>query len=717
MQTLSMSAPSSRSSSMDSFAALIWEDPSALSRSPSPDPSSSELNNQEDPSSSQSQSQGGRKRMLLHSLDEDGEEEEDEESQELEFAFEGEEWGGEEEKMEEEEEGGGESDEEGAFSQMVPAMGGGLDDMDDDDEEEDEDVEGYLAASGGEVEMEDVEEEEEEEWDFSMPSFSSSQPHRSPSLPPPLDPISHSPSIATPPSKNSPPPPANSAAERARRRSLAKSHIQRNLLLPFLSQLSRSLALIPQPGSSTSSSSGQAQPPPDSDADDEDDDSLGERRRRQDGKIRLDAMGSGSREGLVWPNGRKTATKELARVWRVLSMMHEALMDEVVVTKRDIYYKDPKLFGSQGVVDRIVETIASSAGLRRSDFNVRASPKGLWSSKLVEIVLVDSNANPPDASQMVEEDEEEVEVLRCGDMLPTLIPPSENIEDVRLIDDEKKLLWILILEKDAIFQTLCSIKFGAEEGLLITGKGYPDQSTAQFVSLLATKFPRTKILALVDGDPDGLEILSVYKFGSRTAAKLNNEHLGVERIEWLGVKGSEWSSLNIDYDLLIPLTVRDRKKIYKMLSRPAEDMPAEWRRELSHMIHLRHKAEIQLLTSAPSTTSASQPTQPSNSTNINTVDDPSQSQRPTHPRGGMFDDLEEVEEVERVGDEGEGVKAEKGEEKKGESGAGRNGRGGVGRLVEYLEERIERALAREEVGLEVKQEEEEEEEGMVDWFG
>lgn len=164
--------------------------------------------------------------MLLHSLDEDGEEEEDEESQELEFAFEGEEWGGEEEKMEEEEEGGGESDEEGAFSQMVPAMGGGLDDMDDDEEEEEDDEEGDMG-------MEDVEEEEEEEWDFSMPSFSSSQPHRSPSLPPPLDPISRSPSIATPPSKNSPPPPANSAAERARRRYVS--------LLPHLSSSFESL--------------------------------------------------------------------------------------------------------------------------------------------------------------------------------------------------------------------------------------------------------------------------------------------------------------------------------------------------------------------------------------------------------------------------------------------------------------------------------------------
>lgn len=51
---------------------------------------------------------------------------------------------------------------------------------------------------------------------------------------------------------------------------------------------------------------------------------------------------------------------------------------------------------------------------------------------------------------------------------PTLIPPSETIEDVRLIHDRRELRWILIIEKDAIFQTLCSIKFGSEEGLMIT---------------------------------------------------------------------------------------------------------------------------------------------------------------------------------------------------------------------------------------------------------
>lgn len=50
----------------------------------------------------------------------------------------------------------------------------------------------------------------------------------------------------------------------------------------------------------------------------------------------------------------------------------------------------------------------------------------------------------------------------------------------------------------------------------------------------------TPIYALVDCDPDGLEILSVYKYGSRALAHLDDV-LAVERITWLGVKTGDWS--------------------------------------------------------------------------------------------------------------------------------------------------------------------------------
>ena len=86
------------------------------------------------------------------------------------------------------------------------------------------------------------------------------------------------------------------------------------------------------------------------------------------------------------------------------------------------------------------------------------------------------------------------------------------------------------------------------------GKGYPDLATRQMVKMLsdkmsstyvvppfssrATIFSRVPFVTLVDGDAYGLDIASVYKFGS---VRLRHEspRLAVPRIECIGVWASE----------------------------------------------------------------------------------------------------------------------------------------------------------------------------------
>lgn len=79
--------------------------------------------------------------------------------------------------------------------------------------------------------------------------------------------------------------------------------------------------------------------------------------------------------------------------------------------------------------------------------------------------------------------------------------------------------------------------------LTVQGKGYPDLSTLQLLRRLADTFPETHIYALVDADPHGIDILSVYTFGSRANA-FSEDHIGLplgDRLEWIGVKAIEWS--------------------------------------------------------------------------------------------------------------------------------------------------------------------------------
>ena len=65
------------------------------------------------------------------------------------------------------------------------------------------------------------------------------------------------------------------------------------------------------------------------------------------------------------------------------SILHTILpCDVVLITNRDIYYRDPELFVKQAVVDRYVDDIAFSIGVPRQALNISATAKGIFRGKL-----------------------------------------------------------------------------------------------------------------------------------------------------------------------------------------------------------------------------------------------------------------------------------------------------------------------------------------------
>ncbi|KAH9942298.1 Spo11/DNA topoisomerase VI subunit A [Epithele typhae] len=100
-------------------------------------------------------------------------------------------------------------------------------------------------------------------------------------------------------------------------------------------------------------------------------------------------------------------------------------------------------------------------------------------------------------------------------------------------------------------------------------------ATRQLVKALSDNLPmNVPILALVDGDAYGIDILSVYKHGS-TALRHENDRLAANRVEWLGLWSSELTTLGIPKDALLPITKYDEKKARKLLQR--DGVPAAWR--------------------------------------------------------------------------------------------------------------------------------------------
>ncbi|KAI0087948.1 topoisomerase acting in meiosis [Irpex rosettiformis] len=276
---------------------------------------------------------------------------------------------------------------------------------------------------------------------------------------------------------------------------------------------------------------------------------------------------------------RHASAKPLAQFLRVVDHIHEALSSETPTTKRDIYYKDVALFGSQSVVDRLIDDIAATMDVPRADLFVRASAKGLFCGSSLVMHLHGGDT------------------VRGSDSEGLLIPPSE---DIRRFEVDERLSWVLVVEKEAVFQTLCHLQFSRHPalpgpGLLITGKGYPDVATRQLVASLGQNLDsRIPILAVVDADPFGIDILSVYKYGSNNMSHQGD--LDTPRLRWAGVMFSELASLGIEKDTLIPITKHDEKKAFSMLKRA--HTPKKWRKEIQLMIYTRRKAEIEVLSAS-----------------------------------------------------------------------------------------------------------------------
>ena len=103
-----------------------------------------------------------------------------------------------------------------------------------------------------------------------------------------------------------------------------------------------------------------------------------------------------------------------------------------------------------------------------------------------------------------------------------------------------------------------------------------------------------RIYAVVDHDPHGLNILSVYKFGSVALAH-ENHRLVVSQVELLGVKNEDLECIQNNEHGIIFLTSSDRKKAMQLLGKAYIWSQEEWRSELQRMLFMNVKAEIQAM--------------------------------------------------------------------------------------------------------------------------
>ncbi|KAF2220777.1 Spo11/DNA topoisomerase VI subunit A [Elsinoe ampelina] len=272
-----------------------------------------------------------------------------------------------------------------------------------------------------------------------------------------------------------------------------------------------------------------------------------------------------------------------AVVLKIMDQVKGALSTGSVVSKRDVYYHDPALFGTQATVDRHIDLIAAALGVKRSDLNVCAAAKGLIAGA-AEFHYKDGTVHK-----------------LLDDTVPQLIGSSDELLAVCM----EKVRIILVVEKEASFQDLLMTSTWhdiKDRAIVLTGKGYPDLATRRLLHLLAhpsptNHFASPPVYLLSDFDPDGIAIAQTYKHGS---LKLQHEGQGIQtpQARRLGLSRKHVTDLPGSFrsQTLLPMTVGDRRKAQNMLKRMVdhEDM-VEDMVDLQFMLMMNVKAELQSL--------------------------------------------------------------------------------------------------------------------------
>lgn len=184
---------------------------------------------------------------------------------------------------------------------------------------------------------------------------------------------------------------------------------------------------------------------------------------------------------------------------------------------------------------------------------------------------------------------EKGEIIQCLTSIATTIPVQLGNVCVETSADT-----IILVEKDTVFQNLIEQKVFEKihNMILITGKGYPDISTRLFLKKIVMS-KDIKVYCLVDGDPYGIHIMTVYRYGSKGLDHVK-KRITCPEVRWIGIMPSEMKRLNLP---MAPLTEIDRSAVNTLLRN--ENTHQRIKDELEIQKRLDAKTEIEFLSLPP----------------------------------------------------------------------------------------------------------------------
>ena len=233
---------------------------------------------------------------------------------------------------------------------------------------------------------------------------------------------------------------------------------------------------------------------------------------------------------------------------------------------------DEDLFSEQSESNALIEDLEVALGIKREDLNLTTDRKGFVAGPMVIRDRFGGEETTIDCTKQG----------RSGWSIPSDV---DNGMELKEVDAD----YVLVVEKDALWQRLNEDKFWKKENcLLITPKGQSTRGTRRLLRKLADK--KLPVYCLMDCDAWGWYIYWTIKTGSMNLAYLGRD-FSVPEARFIGVTMRDIR----DFDFLQKLTIHakevDIKRAEEMLGYAWINRHPEWVKELKEVLKTKKKLE------------------------------------------------------------------------------------------------------------------------------
>jgi DNA topoisomerase-6 subunit A len=233
---------------------------------------------------------------------------------------------------------------------------------------------------------------------------------------------------------------------------------------------------------------------------------------------------------------------------------------------------DENIFSEQAESNPLIEDLEASLGIRREDLNLNATRRGVLAGNMKVIDNYGNERIVTDTSKMG----------RSGWAIPSDVDNEIEFSEV-------KAKYVLIVEKDAIWQRLNEDGFWKKENcILISPQGQATRGTRRLIRKFADM--GLPIYVFNDGDAWGWYIYWTIKTGSINLAYIGSD-IATPEARFLGVTMSDLEKYSFLKKMTLKATEVDLKRAQEMLGYEWINIHKEWVSELKKVLQLKVKLE------------------------------------------------------------------------------------------------------------------------------